>query len=154
VARERIARIAVAGTLLALGAALLLLLVRELQTPPEGPEPVAWDRVRCARCGMLVGQPGFAAQIHTHAGEVLNFDDPGCLLLHELESAGEARAVWFHHVREERWISGLTAGFVGADSTPMGYGLGAVDASSAELTYDEAREHALAREAARTRRSP
>jgi hypothetical protein len=95
---------------------------------PEGPVPVAWDREACAHCRMHVGEPAFAAQLQLEDGRVLNFDDPGCLLRYEAERRPRVHASWFHHLREDRWIPGTWVAFVAASPTPMGYGLGAVEA--------------------------
>jgi copper chaperone NosL len=97
----------------------------------DGPEPIAFDRESCAYCRMLISDPAFAAQLRTEAGEVLDFDDPGCLMRYRQEHAPRARAVWYHHLREQRWLREAEAGFVPVARTPMGWGLGAVDAGSA-----------------------
>jgi hypothetical protein len=78
---------------------------------------------------MLISDPAFAAQLRAEDGSAESFDDPGCLLA----SLGErsAREIWFHHLREERWISGDRVAFEPVARTPMGYGLGAVDAGTA-----------------------
>jgi copper chaperone NosL len=117
-------------TLVVFAAALAALAVALYwaQSPPDGPIEPTWSRTPCARCGMLVGEPAFAAQLHTHAGDVRFFDDAGCLLLYAAEHASEEAGVWFRHLREERWIPAERAGFVAAEATPMGYGLGAVEA--------------------------
>ncbi|NMO14834.1 hypothetical protein HPC49_00720 [Pyxidicoccus fallax] len=97
---------------------------------PEGPVPVAWDREACAHCRMHVGEPAFAAQLQLADGRVLNFDDPGCLLRYEAEKRPAVHAAWFHHVREDRWIPGAQVAFVPVSPTPMGYGVGAVEAGA------------------------
>jgi hypothetical protein len=97
---------------------------------PEGPVPVAWDHEACAHCRMHVGEPAFAAQLQLKDGRVLHFDDPGCLLRYEADRHPEVHAAWFHHVREDRWIPGAQVAFVAISPTPMGYGLGAVEAGA------------------------
>lgn len=124
-ARTRLGPLLAAGALLA----ALALALRWAQSPPAGPVEPSWNRTPCAHCGMLVGDPAHAAQLHTPAGEVRFFDDAGCLLLYVSERPDEAGAAWFHHFREPRWIPAASAGFVAAESTPMSYGLGAVDAA-------------------------
>ena len=109
--------------------------------PPEGPVDVLWDRTPCARCLMLVGEPSFAAQLHTTAGDVLDFDDPGCLLLFLDESAPEVSQMYFRHHTEDRWLAGDSVAFVHAEATPMGYQLGASDRLAAgAITLEAARE--------------
>lgn len=144
-------RMAIAG--LAVAAALLFWAVRSTQAPPEGPVAVPWDQVRCTRCGMLVSERGFAAQLHTGDGEILHFDDPGCLLLHEHAHAPEATRVYFQEMRGDAWLTRAEAGFIPAETTPMGYGLGAVERTTADaLSPEAALALALARE--RERRDP
>lgn len=118
----------------ALGAAVAM-----SQRLPEGPVEVSWDLEACRHCHMHVGEPAFAAQLQTRDGQVLNFDDPGCLLLHVDEHRPAIHAIWFHHVREDRWVAASKTAFVPASPSPMGHGLGAVDAGAAgALTYAEA----------------
>jgi hypothetical protein len=116
----------------------LSLAVAWAQRPLEGPVPVAWDREACAHCRMHVGEPGFAAQLQTKEGRVLNFDDPGCLLRYEAEAHPEVHAVYFHHMSEDRWLPRERTAFVRADPTPMGYGLGAVEQGTAGALSPEA----------------
>jgi copper chaperone NosL len=133
--RERRAPLGLAAAVLA-GLAVALLLWRAA-APPAGPVEPAWDRVACARCRMLVGEPAFAAQLHTPAGEVLHFDDPGCLLLHR-EASGAAGAAWFHDSRGPGWLPEAEARFVAAERTPMGHGFAAVAAGEGEDGLDAA----------------
>lgn len=143
----RLAALVVAGVAVAvLGWWLLREPVR------SGPAPVPWNRVACARCGMLVGEPGFAAQIQGRNGELLHFDDPGCLLLHEAAPHPPRHAVWVHHHAEDRWLRLEEAGFVAAPGpTPMGYGLAAVAraTSPGALGPEAALRQTRARDAAR-----
>lgn len=121
-----------AAALAALAALAAVLLFAACER--SGPAPVAWDRIRCAQCGMLVSDPNFAAQLHSAAG-VRHFDDPGCLLaaLAALQAGDEDRAarIWLHHHREPRWLPGAAAAFVQTPHSPMGYRLGAVAAGEA-----------------------
>jgi hypothetical protein len=121
---------------------------------PEGPLPVPLDRVACARCGMLVGDARFAGQIHTQGGEVLFYDDPGCLPLHAEERRDDLRAHWFHAQDGERWIPGDEAAFAQGEATPMGYGLGARAPGVGPLDRAAALALARAREAARREAAP
>lgn len=145
--RRRIGHLVAALAVAAGVAGGVAVLVARSGTPPEGPVEVAWDRHACARCGMLVSEPSFAAQLHTADGAVHYFDDPGCLLLWRAAHDPEVHATWFHHVDEERWLSGAAVGFVEASPTPMGYGLGAVEAGrSGALSPAEALERARRRD--------
>jgi copper chaperone NosL len=122
------------------------------QSLPTGPVPVAWDHTRCSRCGMLIGNPSFAAQLQTKGGEVLDFDDPGCLLLYVLEKQPDVHAIYFHHQFDDRWLPREDAAFYPASPTPMNYGLGALSKQEGEgLSFDAATEQARVRERARER---
>ena len=111
--------------LLLAGAFVWLLIASE--SLPDGPVDVVWDKSPCAECSMHVGDPAFAAQAITTDGTVLYFDDPGCWFLYQQGAAPELHAMWFHHLREDRWLPLAEVGFVPADDTPMGFGIGAVD---------------------------
>lgn len=111
-----------AAVLAAVLAALAFLLAR----PGDGPAPVPWDRVACAHCRMLVSDPRFAAQLLLADGEVLHYDDPGCLLLGRAALARPVRAAWFHDSASERWLPEAEVAFVSGARTPMGYGFAAV----------------------------
>jgi copper chaperone NosL len=110
-----------------LAAAVLLAL---LACAPDGPADVAWDRVACAHCRMLVSDPRFAAQLQLEDGEVLHFDDPGCLLRMRATLDRPARAAWFHDSAGEGWLAERDVAFVRGAATPMGYGFAAVRAGS------------------------
>lgn len=115
-------------TVLAAVMIVLMMVVARLQRPPSGPVPIAYDREQCAECRMLVSEPAFAAQIQTRDGRVLDFDDPGCLFewWDEARPTPEVHAGYFHHLREDRWLSLDEAAFVDVSPTPMGFGVGAV----------------------------
>lgn len=111
--------------------AIALAVVWMACSPADGPAPIAFDRTPCAHCGMLVGDPRFAAQIQTVEGDVLAFDDPGCLLLWRAAHSDMPAAVWYHHLHEERWLRESEVAFVGVPDSPMGFALGAVSAGPA-----------------------
>ena len=120
-----------------------LLAAREL---PDGPVAIVWDKAACAACGMHVGEPGFAAQLTDTTGHTLAFDDPGCLFEYVAQNRPTVHAIWFHHRHETRWLAADRAAFVDAPTTPMGFGIAAVDAGTAgAMTLDAARQRCLAR---------
>jgi hypothetical protein len=126
--------VGIGALVLALGAFSWLLL--QAQALPDGPAPVVWDKTPCAHCRMHVGEPAFAAQLQLKDGRVLDFDDPGCLFLwldgHPHDAAPSAvHAMYFHHKSEDRWLPRAQVGFVPMSPSPMGFGLAAVDASTA-----------------------
>jgi copper chaperone NosL len=114
---------------------------------PEGPVPVVWDAEVCTNCKMHVGDPRFAAQLQTENGEVLNFDDPGCLFDYLDDHDLRARALYFRDHGSDRWLSESEAGFIAVEESPMGYGIAAVPKSS-----PDARDSAWAKERVRNRR--
>lgn len=134
-------RFAVYALVIAVVAAAAALVIHLGQALPTGPEPIAWDHEACAHCRMSVGEPRFAAQLQTTDGRVLDFDDPGCLLRYLDDHKVQIHAVYFHHFKEDRWLPIDKVAFVSSASpTPMGYGLGAVDAGTpGSITLEEAR---------------
>jgi hypothetical protein len=155
--RERgVIRLGVCGALV-----LLLLAAAGGCDRPTGPAPVAWDRTRCAHCGMLVSDPAWAAQRVDPERGVSFYDDPGCLLVSleagEIDDAS-AGALYFHHHEDDVWLAREEVAFVPAGPSPMGYGLGAVARGESDeaIPLGTAREHALAvdrERAAATRRA-
>ena len=130
------------------GVALLIAfaaLVYRAQRPVEGVVPIAWDQATCAHCRMHISAPPFAAQLHTSVGEVLNFDDPGCLLSWAEDHPHERpRQIWFRHHQEARWLSESEVSFAPAQETPMGFGLAAVEAGHPGALSLEAAQAQLA----------
>jgi copper chaperone NosL len=131
--RRPLARIAAA-----LGVAALAFLLWRAAAPPTGPVEPAWDRVACAHCHMLLTDPAYAAQLHTPAGEVLFFDDPGCLLLHRAERGEPDAGAWFHDSAGDGWLAEAETRFVPAPETPMAHGFAAVAAARAPDGLDAA----------------
>lgn len=101
------------------------------QQKPVGPVPIVWDKEACAHCHMHIGEPGFAAQAQLADGQVLSFDDPGCLMSwldgRPRAGADAPRAVYFHHHDRDEWLTLESAGFIATDPTPMGFGFAAVE---------------------------
>jgi len=134
---------------LAAAVALIALVIHRAGRLPDGPEPVAWNAATCAHCHMLVGDPDHAAQLITTDGEVLDFDDPGCLLRYLAERTPSVHRLWFHRYGEARWLAADAVGFTPGAATPMGFGLVAVDRSTpGALTLDQARAQIAQRAAA------
>jgi len=107
-------------------AAVVTLVRFNRATVPEGPVPVVWDQEVCSHCKMHVGDPRFAAQLQTTDGEVLNFDDPGCLLDYLRSHELSVHALYFRNYEGDGWLSESEVGFVSAEESPMGYGIRAV----------------------------
>ena len=117
-----------AGVLVVAG--IVLWAIVGSRTPPAGVVPVAWDRQPCAHCAMLLGEPAFAVQLHAADGDVLFFDDPGCYFSYRAAHGAAVHAAWFHDLREDRWLPESAVAFLPVATSPMGWGLGAVEAGT------------------------
>ena len=145
---NRLTRTAVALSV-AIGVAVIGVVVWQVragQRLPDGPVPIAWGKEACGHCHMHVSEERFAVQAQTTAGEVLDFDDPGCFFAYLDAEHPDLHAVWFRHSREDRWLAREQVGFVTGATTPMDFGLAAVDASEpGALGFEEARARAAAK---------
>ncbi len=101
-------------------------------TLPEGAVPVVWDGEVCGHCKMHVGDPRFAAQLQTTSGDVLNFDDPGCLFDYLQSHEVSTHALYFRNYDEDGWLTESEAGFLPVEDSPMGYGIRAVSKETPE----------------------
>lgn len=151
VAHRRPARrrssLAVASVLVALAAIVAVAgwQVYQGQRLPDGPVQVVWEKEACGHCHMHLSEMGYAVQLQTADGAVVNFDDPGCFFLYLADERPEVHEVWFHHSREDRWLRRDETGFVPAAATPMNFGLAAVARGEAgALSYDAARDRTVA----------
>lgn len=85
-------------------------------------EPI-WNKQACDHCHMLLSDQRYAAQLVTHTGERLYFDDIGCLAAFMQRSSERERAAW---VRSgAAWLPARTSHFSAGAETPMGYGFSA-----------------------------
>jgi len=101
-------------------------------TLPEGAVPVVWDGEVCGHCKMHVGDPRFAAQLQTNAGDVVNFDDPGCLFDYLQSHEVSVHALYFRNYDEDGWLTESEVGFLPVEDAPMGYGIRAVPKGTPE----------------------
>jgi hypothetical protein len=100
-------------------------------TLSDGPVPIVWDRQVCAHCKMHVGDPRFAAQLHTSEGDVMSFDDPGCLFDYLHGNEAHVHALYFRNYDADGWLTEAEVGFLPVDDSPMGYGIRAVPKDTA-----------------------
>ncbi|MEO6807511.1 MAG: hypothetical protein ABI353_00160 [Isosphaeraceae bacterium] len=133
------------AALVACGLLALGLLVAWSQTAPRSVRPVVWDKQTCALCKMAISDPSFAAQLQTEDGRVLDFDDPGCLMSYLAEEQPEVRALYFHALEGDDWLTRDRVVFRPGARSPMGFDLGAVPrgtpgALSFEQTFQTIRE--------------
>lgn len=106
----------------------------------SGPIEIAWDRDTCARCGMVISDKHFAAQVRGGSeGQTQVFDDIGCALQWLEEQSWKARAeVWVADYRSGQWLDARQAYYVAGRLTPMNYGLGATSKPVARSVNFEA----------------
>lgn len=140
------------GTAVGLVVGLVALVVIGGSAPPDGPVDIAWDREPCAECRMHVGEPAFAAQLQTRDGRILNFDDPGCALRYVAREVPAVHELYFHHHKEDTWLTRTRTAFVPASPTPMGYGLAAtLRGTAGALSFEAATAQVLRAEPLGTR---
>jgi hypothetical protein len=85
------------------------------------------------------------AQLQTKDGQVLAFDDPGCLLRFLQVRHPRVHARYFKGP-DARWIRGRDVVFLPGGRTPMGYGLAAVPSGTAgAVSWDETWRRVAAR---------
>jgi len=101
----------------------------------SGPEPITYDREPCERCGMLISDPRYAAEVRL-PGErhVHKFDDLGDALAwlseHQADREGDpaggaAAEVWVRDADADRWLDATTAHYSRGAKTPMDFGFSA-----------------------------
>jgi copper chaperone NosL len=89
---------------------------------PNGPQPIAYDKEPCTYCHMLIGDPHYAAQLITADGDVLDFDDPGCLDHYVADHHPSIAHIYYRDAHADRWLTAEEAVFEPGASTPMGWG--------------------------------
>lgn len=113
---------------LALAATAIALAVAVASLRPisaSGPEEIAFGRDVCARCRMILSQPGFAGEIRDRDGALTKYDDVGCMLEAMLRVRGEMPEAWVEDHRSGRLVPLLRATLVRSPSlgTPMDHGI-------------------------------
>lgn len=108
------------------------------QGTPQPPE-IYYGQDTCARCGMHISDPKFAAALLPVDGEWRKYDDIGCLLDDYIHGGIKAAAIYVHDYHTGEWVDAKVAFFVqSAIPTPMGSGLVAFrDRASAEKFMEE-----------------
>ena len=89
---------------------------------------VKLGKQQCARCGMVIADGRFAAAWRDADGKARVFDDPGCMLLDQLElTPAEGTLFWVADYRDETFIDATLAAYVVSDAirSPMAYGIAA-----------------------------
>jgi hypothetical protein len=76
---------------------------------------------------MIIGDECFAAALVAPTGDVLKFDDIGCLVEHEAARLRPDVAYWVRDAASGEWLDAREARFVHSRdrASPMGFGLAA-----------------------------
>lgn len=93
-----------------------------------GVPEIKLGKQQCARCGMVIADGRFASAWRDADGKARVFDDPGCLLLDQIElKPAEGTQYWVADYRDETLIDATMAAFVVSDAirSPMAYGIAA-----------------------------
>jgi hypothetical protein len=101
------------------------------------PVPIKWSRDVCIQCGMSIVDRYHTAEItNPAAGKAYKFDDIGDAVIwagHNHTSAWlRESGIWVTDSKTGEWLDARSAYWLKGQTTPMGYGLGAV----AEPTRD------------------
>jgi mono/diheme cytochrome c family protein len=104
-----------------------------------GPEPITYGRDACARCRMVIGQPGLGGEIRDRKGVLTKYDDVGCLLQGMSAMHAEVPNAWVEDQAGSGFVPLLKASFV-KDSkvtTPMGHGVIAFREAGAAMEFSK-----------------
>jgi copper chaperone NosL len=93
--------------------------------PDQGPAAIVWGRDTCARCRMILSEPGYAGQMRDREGTLHIFDDVGCLVAAIVQTHAEVPEAWVEDHAGGGFTPLLAAHLVRAPQapTPMGHGL-------------------------------
>ncbi|KAB2843326.1 MAG: hypothetical protein F9K47_07280 [Burkholderiales bacterium] len=125
-------------------------------TWPEGMAEIKWDRDTCTRCGMVISDPRFAAQLRGGPkNQAMSFDDIGCLVFWQRDQA--AKHAWMNEAATRfwvadadalgaKWLDPREAHYLPGRLSPMGYNFAAVaQANAGSVRYEDMRRDVLAR---------
>ncbi|MQM30449.1 MAG: protein NosL [Candidatus Accumulibacter phosphatis] len=118
--------------------------------PSSGPIQIHWDRDADPRCGMIISDKRFAAQIRDPQGKVWKFDDIGCAMFwlsqRPFNEETPNTEIWVADYRMGGWIDARQAHYLPGKKSPMGYQFAAVARPEADaVSYQEMKERILAR---------
>jgi len=102
---------------------------------------INYSRDICVNCLMGLADQKYSAQAINEYGEVIWFDDLGCLVEYEKSDAwktwgGEQAKVWIGDCETGEWIDAYQAFYRFGDRTPMGYGYGALKENKGDTLFD------------------
>jgi len=120
----------------------IIALVSCSQEADYSPREINWDRDICALCLMGLAEQEYSVQSINQWGEVVWFDDLGCLIYYneseDWKKFAEDGLVksWIGHCESGEWLEVEQAYYRYGDRTPMGYGYGALKNNIGDSLYD------------------
>jgi copper chaperone NosL len=95
---------------------------------PNGPRAIALNEEPCAHCHMTIADPRFGAEVVTHTGRVIPFDDVGCMAAWLAENPTPKGSAWVMNFVDHSWMAADSASYLQTDSlrTPMASGIAAL----------------------------
>jgi len=102
--------------------------------------------VACPQCHMDLKSMTDSAELVKQDGNVVVFDDPGCMVLwmdaHHIDPSSVR--LWVYSRDSHRWIDATKAYYSQTDPTPMGYGFGAYEKPAKDrIGFEEMRMRIL-----------
>ncbi len=124
---------------------ILMLLVSCSHAPDYSPRKVNYDRDICAQCLMGIADQQYAVQAINSYGDVLWFDDIGCLNEYMKGPEwkkfvdGKKVQIWVGDSQhKDKWLDATKAYYTFGKHTPMGYGYSAVaQPGDSTFTYEQ-----------------
>jgi nitrous oxide reductase accessory protein NosL len=111
--------------------------------PADGPAEIKFDRDTCHKCGMVISDRQYAAEVRGGPRRsVEKFDDVGCALSWldaQPFAVAPSTETWVAAMNTGAWLDARTARFVEGRTTPMGYGFGAVANDGSGVNFEELR---------------
>lgn len=113
-----------------------------------GTEEIHFGRDTCTKCGMMISDPHYAAEIRGGDARALKkFDDPGCAvtwLAQQPWAKDSATEVWMMNSSDgTTWLKAADAWYMAGAMTPMNYGFAALSEQSAGALNFEAMQAAV-----------
>lgn len=120
------------------------------RVPSSGPVEPKWDRDVDPRCGMVISDPRFAAQIRDPNRQVTKFDDIGCAMFWLMQQPFSEQTAnteyWVADYRQGGWLDARQAHYLAGKKSPMGYHYAALaEAEAGTISYQEMKKRILSR---------
>ncbi len=113
------------------GASLALFIVLTIagcgKTDLSQPPKLNYGSDTCAECRMIIQDERFASAVVTAGGEIIKFDDIGCMQIYQQQHAMPGSRAWVHDLESAEWLDAGSAVIERTPDrvTPMGYGIAA-----------------------------